>query len=168
MEKSECLSNLKSVNGTLAVTFNTPHFARSDLEEMSCLSCKDTDFFEMNVLRQFFINMNRVVPFRFVAYPEDRARDSETSFKRLHYHGVISSDNDAKFQAVAPRKYTQILKNVYSKFFHKIKMPATPIWIDLLDRNDPEKCYESYILKHYYPSKHLVSHNDFLLKSFTR
>lgn len=163
--KSEHLSFAKSINATLAVTFKTPKVALRPEDEPTCLTTKDTDFFEVYVLRQFFINMSRVVPFRFVAYPEDRAYDSDKSFRPLHYHAVVRSDNDAKFKAVAPRKYATSLRDAYAKVFGHVIMPSEPIWIDDIHRDDPENCYESYIFKHYCPSKHLVTNDDFLKKS---
>ena len=44
-------------------------------------------------------------------------------------------------------------------------MPIEPLWISKINHDDPEKSYDSYILKHYEPSKRLVTNEDFQLKS---
>ncbi len=165
--KNDYLAKVRSINATIAVTFKTPKVAvlsNQLLEVPSPLSARDTDFFEQEVLRLFYINMSRLVRFELVAYPEDRSKE-DNSFVPLHYHAVIRSENDAKFIAIAERKYAAVLESVYSKHFSKIIMPRKPLWISKINRDDPEKSYEAYILKHYDPSKHLVTNEDFDLKS---
>ena len=88
--KNEYLTKLRSLNATIAVTFKTPKVSVLSnllLEVPSPLSAKDTDFFEREVFRQFYINMSRLVRFEFTAYPEDR--DKENRFVPLHYHAAI-------------------------------------------------------------------------------
>jgi hypothetical protein len=161
--KSQYMAQITAINGTLVVTFKTPKIAVFANEEPTRLSTKDTDFFEQQVLRQFFINMSRVVKFQFAAYPEDQARDSQEKFCALHYHAVINSENDTKFKAIAGKKYASVL-NAYN-IFPKVIMPVEPIFIMQISRTDPEKSYEEYILKHYNPSIRLVTHKDFMKKS---
>ena len=165
--KENYLAKVRSINATIAVTFKTPKvsvLSNPLLEAPSPLSARDTDFFELSVLRLFWINMSRVVRFEFAAYPEDRKKDSN-SFVPLHYHAAIRSENDAKFLAVAPRKYAAVLESVYSKQFANILMPNEPLWISKINHDDPERSYTEYVLKHYSPSRRLVTHEDFQLKS---
>lgn len=162
--KNEYLEKAKSINASLVVTFKTPKVAVRLSDEPTRLSTKDTDFFEQEVLRQFFINMSRVVEFQFVAYPEDRAYDSDKTFVPLHYHAAVRSKNDAKFKAIAERKYTAALKTAYEKEFPRVVVPISSIFVETMNRDDPEKSYEEYILKHYDPSKRLVTHDDFMTK----
>ena len=166
--KNEYLTKLRSLNATIAVTFKTPKVSVLSnllLEVPSPLSAKDTDFFEREVFRQFYINMSRLVRFEFAAYPEDRSKE-DNSFVPLHYHAAIRSENDTKFLAVAPRKYAAVLESVYSKHFSNIIIPIEPLWISKINHADIEKDYELYVLKQYTPSKRLVTHEDFQLKSF--
>ena len=165
--KENYLAKVRSINATIVVTFKTPKvsvLSNPLLEAPSPLSARDTDFFELSVLRLFWINMSRVVRFEFAAYPEDRKKDSN-SFVPLHYHAAIRSENDAKFLAVAPRKYAAVLESVYSKHFSNIIMPIEPLWISKINHDDVEKDYDAYVLKQYTPSKSLVTHQDFQLKS---
>ena len=165
--KENYLAKVRSINATIVVTFKTPKvsvLSNTLLEAPSPLSARDTDFFELSVLRLFWINMSRVVRFEFAAYPEDRKKDSN-SFVPLHYHAAIRSENDAKFLAVAPRKYAAVLESVYSKHFSNIMMPIEPLWISKINHDDVEKDYELYVLKQYTPSRRLVTHEDFQLKS---
>jgi hypothetical protein len=165
--KNEYLTKLRSLNATIAVTFKTPKVSVLSnllLEVPSPLSAKDTDFFEREVFRQFYINMSRLVRFEFAAYPEDRSKE-DNSFVPLHYHAAIRSENDTKFLAVAPRKYAAVLESVYSKHFSNIIIPIEPLWISKINHDDIEKDYELYVLKQYTPSKRLVTHEDFQLKS---
>ena len=108
--------------------------------------------------------MSRLVRFEFAAYPEDRSKE-DNSFVPLHYHAAIRSENDTKFLAVAPRKYAAVLESVYSKHFSNIIIPIEPLWISKINHDDIEKDYELYMLKQYTPSKRLVTHEDFQLKS---
>ena len=165
--KNEYLTKVRSLNATIAVTFKTPKVSVLSnllLEVPSPLSAKDTDFFEREVFRQFYINMSRLVRFEFAAYPEDRSKE-DNSFVPLHYHAAIRSENDTKFLAVAPRKYAAVLESVYSKHFSNIIIPIEPLWISKINHDDIEKDYELYMLKQYTPSKRLVTHEDFQLKS---
>ena len=88
MTKQEKLDQFRKLHGTLKMTFMFPKVAPSRDEEQMPLTVKDVDFVETEVLRQFFINMQRVVDFKFVAYPEDRACDDARKFVGLHYHAV--------------------------------------------------------------------------------
>jgi hypothetical protein len=165
--KNDYLAKVRSINATIAVTFKTPKVAvlsNQLLEVPSPLSARDTDFFEQEVLRLFYINMSRLVRFELVAYPEDRSKE-DNSFVPLHYHAVIRSENDAKFIAIAERKYAAVLESVYSKHFSNIIIPIEPLWISKINHDDIEKDYELYVLKQYTPSKRLVTHEDFQLKS---
>ena len=165
--KENYLAKVRSINATIALTLKTPKVAVLGdllLEVPSPLTAKDTDFFDREVLRLFYINMSRVVRFEFAAYPEDKKKDSN-SFVPLHYHAAIRSENDAKFLAVAPRKYAAVLESVYSKQFANILMPIEPLWISKINHDDPERSYTEYVLKHYSPSRRLVTHEDFQLKS---
>ena len=128
--KEKYLAKVRSINATIAVTIKTPKVAVLGvllLEVPSPLSAKDTDFFEREVLRLFYINMSRVVRFDFAAYPEDRSKE-DNSFVPLHYHAAIRSENDAKFLAVAPRKYAAVLESVYSKQFANILRVIAESW----------------------------------------
>ena len=80
MTKQEKLDQFRKLHGTLKMTFMFPKVAPSRDEEQMPLTVKDVDFVETEVLRQFFINMQRVVDFEFVAYPEDRACDDARKF----------------------------------------------------------------------------------------
>ena len=165
--KNEYLTKLRSLNATIAVTFKTPKVSVLSnllLEVPSPLSAKDTDFFEREVFRQFYINMSRLVRFEFAAYPEDRSKE-DNSFVPLHYHAAIRSENDAKFLAIAQRKYAAVLENVYSKHFSNIIIPIETLWISKINHDDVEKDYDAYVLKQYTPSRRLVTHEDFQLKS---
>ena len=165
--KENYLAKVRSINATIALTLKTPKVAVLGdllLEVPSPLSAKDTDFFDREVLRLFYINMSRVVRFDFAAYPEDRSKE-DNSFVPLHYHAAIRSENDAKFLSVAPRKYAAVLDSVYSKHFSNIIMPIEPLWISKINHDDVEKDYDAYVLKQYTPSKRLVTHEDFQLKS---
>lgn len=164
MNKSNYLTTMKHVNGTLKLTFKFPKVSTLISEEPTRLSIKDTDFAETEVLRQFFINMNRVVPFQFVAYPEDRAFDDDKKFVGLHYHAVVRSENDAKFIAVAKRKYRAVLESAYQRQFANVVMPRDPLWVEHLSRDEPSS-YEDYCLKHYQPSIRLITDADFRSKS---
>jgi hypothetical protein len=161
------LKEIKNINATLAVTFKTPKISVLASDEPTRLSTKDTEFFEQNVLRMFYINMSRRVKFEFAAYPEDRTYNSDITSCPLHYHAVFKSKNDAKFKAIAKKKYVSALQYYNNKFWNVI-MPSDPIFISPITRDDPEKSYEEYILKHYYPSRCLVTHKDFMKKSTKR
>ena len=160
--KNEYLAKAKSINATLLVTFKTPKIAAYLSDEPTRMSTKDTDFFEQEVLRQFMINVSRVVSFIFAAYPEDR--DKKNNFVPLHYHAAVRSENDSKFKAIAEQKYRAALMCAYEKEFSHVVMPEKSIFIENICRDDPEKSYEAYMLKHYCPSKRLVTHDDFLRK----
>ena len=78
--KEKYLAKVRNINTTIAVTFKTPKVAVLSnllLEVPSPLSAKDTDFFEREVFRLFFINMSRVVRFQFAAYPERLNRNDD-------------------------------------------------------------------------------------------
>ena len=150
---------MTDLNATLKVTFKLPRLARSKDEPPSKLSVKDCDFVETEVLRQFFINTQRIVDFDFFAYPEDQYKGNEYSFVGLHYHAVVRSKNNAKFIAVALRKYKAVLRNSFQQFQTDFVMPNNPLYIEYLDKCGPQEAdlYEQYCLKQYCPSKCLVS-----------
>ena len=123
--KENYLAKVRSINATIALTLKTPKVSVLSnllLELPSPLTTKDTDFFDREVLRLFYINMSRAVRFDFAAYPEDRSKE-DNSFVPLHYHAAVRSENDAKFLAIAERKYAAVLESVYSKHFANILMP---------------------------------------------
>ena len=161
---------MTELNATLKVTFKLPLVARSTTEAPSRMSVKDVDFVETEILRQFFINTQRIVDFEFFAYPEDKAKDDQNRFVGLHYHAVVCSENDAKFIAVAPKKYEAVLHNRFTQFQTDFVMPKEPLFIaplsklsnadDLLEADS----YEQYCLKHYQPSLPLVSSTSCRIK----
>jgi hypothetical protein len=68
--KEKYLAKVRSINATIALTLKTPKVAVLSnllLEVPSPLSAKDTDFFDREVFRLFYINMSRVVRFQFAA-----------------------------------------------------------------------------------------------------
>ena len=164
------LQQMTELNATLKVTFKLPLLARSKTEAPSRMSVKDVDFVETEILRQFFINTQRIVDFEFFAYPEDKAKDDQNRFVGLHYHAVLISENDAKFIAVAPKKYEAVLHNRFTQFQTDFVMPKEPLFIaplsklsnadDLLEADS----YEQYCLKHYQPSLPLVSSTSYRIK----
>lgn len=164
------LQQMTELNATLKVTFKLPLVARSKTEAPSRMSVKDVDFVETEILRQFFINTQRIVDFEFFAYPEDKAKDDQNRFVGLHFHAVVRSENDAKFIAVAPKKYEAVLHNRFTQFQTDFVMPKEPLFIaplskfsnadDLLEADS----YEQYCLKQYDPSKSLVSSATFCMK----
>lgn len=164
------LQQMTDLNSTLKVTFKLPLVARSKTEAPSRLSVKDVDFVETEILRQFFINTQRVVDFEFFAYPEDKAKDDENRFIGLHYHAVVRSENDSKFIAVAPKKYEAVLRTRFKQLQTDFVMPKEPLFIaplskvsnadDLLEADT----YEQYCLKHYEPSLSLVSSASYRIK----
>lgn len=167
MTKQRMLQQMTDLNATLKVTFKLPKVARRKSEAPSRLSIKDTDFVETEVLRQFFINMQRIVSFEFFAYPEDKAKDDENNFVGLHYHAVVRSENDAKFIAVAPKKYDAVLRSRFEQFQTAFVMPRDPLFIAPLSKADDLQeadAYEQYCLKHYDPSKSLVSSATYSMK----
>lgn len=161
---------MTELNATLKVTFKLPLVARRKNEAPSRLSVKDVDFIETEILRQFFINTQRIVDFDFYAYAEDKAKDDDQNFVGLHYHAVVRSENDAKFIAVAPKKYEAVLRNRFEQFQTDFVMPKEPLFIaplsklsnadDLLEADS----YEQYCLKHYQPSLPLVSSTSYRIK----
>lgn len=161
---------MTALNSTLKVTFKLPLVAQSKTEAPSRLSVKDVDFVETEILRQFFINTQRVVDFEFFAYPEDKAKDDENRFIGLHYHAVVRSENDSKFIAVAPKKYEAVLRTRFKQLQTDFVMPKEPLFIaplskvsnadDLLEADT----YEQYCLKHYEPSLPLVSSASYRIK----
>ena len=164
------LQQMTALNSTLKVTFKLPLVAQSKTEAPSRLSVKDVDFVETEILRQFFINTQRVVDFEFFAYPEDKAKDDENRFIGLHYHAVVRSENDSKFIAVAPKKYEAVLRTRFKQLQTDFVMPKEPLFIaplskvsnadDLLEADT----YEQYCLKHYEPSLPLVSSASYRIK----
>lgn len=170
MIKQRMLQQMTELNATLKVTFKLPLLARSKTEAPSRMSVKDVDFVETEILRQFFINTQRIVDFEFFAYPEDKAKDDQNRFVGLHYHAVLISENDAKFIAVAPKKYEAVLHNRFTQFQTDFVMPKEPLFIaplsklsnadDLLEADS----YEQYCLKHYQPSLPLVSSTSYRIK----
>ena len=165
--KEKYLRQMIALNATLKVTFKLPLVARSKDDEPTRLSVKDVDFVETEILRQFFINMQRVVDFEFFAYPEDKAKDSVKTFVGLHYHGVVRSENDAKFIAASPKKYEAVLHNRFKQFQTDFIMPAKPLFIEPLNKTSDlheANTYEQYCLKHYCPSLSLVSSAAFRIK----
>lgn len=80
MTKQRMLQQMIDLNATLKVTFKLPLVARKKTEAPSRLSVNDVDFVETEILRQFFINTQRIVDFEFFAYPEDKAKDDESRF----------------------------------------------------------------------------------------
>lgn len=157
------LQQMTNLNATLKVTFKLPLVARSTTEAPSRLSVKDVDFVETEILRQFFINTQRIVDFEFFAYPEDKAKDDQNRFVGLHYHAVVRSDNDAKFIAVAPKKYEAVLRTRFIQLQKDFVMPKEPLFIAVLSKLSNADAlleadtYEQYCLKHYEPSLSLVS-----------
>ena len=171
MNKELMLKEMTDLNATLKVTFKLPLLARSKSEAPSRLSVKDTDFIETEVLRQFFIHTQRIVDFEFFAYPEDKAKDDENNFVGLHYHAVVRSENDAKFIAVAPKKYDAVLRNRFEQFQTDFVMPRNPLFIAPLSKSNELQddlleadAYEQYCLKQYEPSKSLVSSAAYRMK----
>jgi hypothetical protein len=170
MTKQQMLQQMTELNATLKVTFKLPLVARRKNEAPSRLSVKDVDFIETEILRQFFINTQRIVDFDFYAYAEDKAKDDDQNFVGLHYHAVVRSENDAKFIAVAPKKYEAVLRNRFEQFQTDFVMPKEPLFIaplskvsnsdDLLEADS----YEQYCLKHYEPSLSLVSSTSYRIK----
>jgi len=170
MTKQRMLQQMTALNSTLKVTFKLPLVAQSKTEAPSRLSVKDVDFVETEILRQFFINTQRVVDFEFFAYPEDKAKDDENRFIGLHYHAVVRSENDSKFIAVAPKKYEAVLRTRFKQLQTDFVMPKEPLFIaplskvsnadDLLEADT----YEQYCLKHYEPSLPLVSSASYRIK----
>ena len=163
MMKQRMLTEMTDLNASLKVTFKLPLLARSKSEAPSRMSIKDTDFIETEVLRQFFINTQRIVDFDFYAYPEDKTKDDDQNFVGLHYHAVVRSENDAKFIAVAPKKYETVLRNRFTQFQTDFIMPKEPLFIAPLSKTNnaddllEADTYEQYCLKHYEPSLSLVS-----------
>ena len=163
MNKELMLKQMTDLNATLKVTFKFPIVARRKSEAPSRLSVKDVDFVETEILRQFFINTQRIVDFDFYAYPEDKTKDDDQNFVGLHYHAVVRSENDAKFIAVAPKKYETVLRNRFTQFQTDFIMPKEPLFIaPLIKTNNADDLleadtYEQYCLKHYEPSLSLVS-----------
>ena len=131
---------------------------------------KNVDFVETEILRQFFINMQRIVDFDFYAYPEDKAKDDDQNFVGLHYHAVVRSKNDAKFIAVAPKKYETVLRNRFTQFQTDFIIPKEPLFIASLSKTNnaddllEADTYEQYCLKHYEPSLSLVDSASYRLK----
>lgn len=170
MTKQRLLQQMTDLNATLKVTFKLPLVARKKTEAPSRLSVKDVDFIETEILRQFFINTQRIVDFEFFAYPEDKAKDNENRFVGLHYHAVVRSENDAKFIAVAPKKYEAVLRTRFTQLQTDFVIPKEPLFIaplskvsnayDLLEADT----YEQYCLKHYEPSLSLVSSASYRIK----
>lgn len=149
------------LDATLKVTFKLPRVAFQSLETPTRLSMKDTDFVETEILRMFYINVSRVVPFQFYAYPEDRAYNDENNFVGLHYHAIVKSENDAKFIKIAEAKYRKILVNRFSQYA-SYSLPNVCLHIEPLvssaEAEADQNAYESYCLKQYCPNtKRLVS-----------
>ena len=150
MTKQLILQKMTDLNATLKVTFKLPLVARSKSEAPSRLSVKDVDFVETEILRQFFINTQRIVDFDFYAYAEDKAKDDDQNFVGLHYHAV--------------------LRNRFTQFQTDFVMPKQPLFIaplskvsnadDLLEADT----YEQYCLKHFEPSLSLVSSASYRIK----
>ena len=152
--KKEILDRLIEFNGEIQMTLKSPKLT-------PLFSVKDVDFFETEILRQFYINTRRVVDFEMLAYPEDR--DKNNNFVPLHYHAVVKTNNYRKFIKVAPKKYRQVLisKLRYRPLF---ALPTKPIWFADINREleltNPYR-YEEYILKHYDYSTRLVDSKNF-------
>ena len=152
--KQNIFDKLKQFDATHLITFKLP---RCDYR----FSLKDTDEYETEVLRQFCINMSRVVQFEMLAYPEDK--DANGNFVGLHYHAVVKTKNDGKFFKVAPRKYKSVLSYYPKKYLAAI-LPKEPFYYDIIDREKeltaPHQ-YEEYILKNYEYSTRLVDSKEF-------
>ena len=147
--KQNILDKFIDFDATHLITFKLP---RCDYR----FSLKDTDEFETEVLRQFYINMKRVVDFEFLAYPEDK--DANGNFVGLHYHAVVKTKNDGKFFKIAPRKYKNVL-SFYTNKYRGTNMPKEPFYYDIIDREKELTAthqYEEYILKNYQYSTRLV------------
>ncbi len=128
---------------------------------MPAFSLKDTDWFETEIIRQFYINTNRIVDFEMLAYPEDTNKGRR--FVGLHYHAVVKTNNKKKFCKVASRKYQSILQKV-KVHDSQARIQKEPLWVDMISREmeltDPFK-YEEYILKNYDYSTRLVDSSVF-------
>ena len=167
MKKAEILQKMIDLDATLKVTFKLPKAAFQSLETPTRLSMKDTDFVETEILRMFYINVSRVVPFQFYAYPEDRAYNNENNFVGLHYHAIVKSKNDAKFIKIAEAKYRRILVNKFSQFA-SYSLPKSCFYIEPLvsaaEAEADQNAYESYCLKQYCPTtKRLISNATYSL-----
>lgn len=161
LSKDECLEYFINLDGTIKATFSAPKVGYYTYDRPSLLSCNDCDFFEMEVLRKFYINMSRVVEFEFVAYPESFKRDDEKVPVGLHYHAVIKSENDSKFLKVAPRKFQNVLKSAYPAHLCQ-SMPNNALWLEPLDdKNFEPRSYENYCIKQYEADKRIVLSDDF-------
>lgn len=165
MKKADLVKKMIDLDATLKVTFNLPKSAFRSLETPTRLSMRDTDFVETEILRQFYINVSRVIPFEFYAYPEDCAKNDENKFVGLHYHAVLKSKNDAKFIKIAEAKYRKILVNKFSQFA-SYSLPNNCLYIEPLvsaaEAEADQNAYEAYCLKQYCPNtKRLVSGADF-------
>ena len=157
------LKKMTDLKATLKITFKTPKVSALSAETPTRLSTKDCDFFEREILRLFFINVSRVVDFEFCAYAEDRAYDDDKKFVGLHYHAVARSRNDSKFIAIAEEKYRKVIESAFKN--KEIVMQNKLLFIEKLESRLDES-YEDYCLKHYCPSRSLVTDLDFRRKSF--
>ncbi|MDA9823548.1 hypothetical protein N9C56_13815 [Paracoccaceae bacterium] len=152
--REDILGQLIDFDGDIQMTLKAPKI-------MPAFSLKDTDWFETEIIRQFYININRVVNFEMLAYPEDKNKGRK--FVGLHYHAVVKTNNKKKFCKVASRKYQSILQKV--KLQHAgLRIQREPLWVGMIIREmeltDPYK-YEEYILKNYDYSIRLVDTSAF-------
>lgn len=161
--KEDHLKAMKDLNATIKLTFKSPKVSTNIDKEFCPMGIQDTDFFEQEILRQFFINMNRVVKFDFAAYPEDRVYDNDKKFTPLHYHAVAKTENDKKFIKIAAKKYAAVVRSKCQQHFSNFIMPIDPLYIEVLNRNEPTS-YEEYCLKHYRPEVRLLTNDDFKTK----
>lgn len=178
MSQSQHLKTMKDLNPTLKVVFKSPLILSErdamldENAEPKMMTMRDTDFFETEILRQFFINMSRVVKFQFAAYPEELTNENRKV--ALHYHAVVRSQNDKKFIKVAPRKYTAVLHAKCKEHFVDYRFPKKPtsenpfpmMFVEYLNDVffEPDQSYEEYSLRHYSPDMRLITHKDFSIK----
>ena len=152
--REDILNQLIDFDGDIKMTLKAPKI-------MPAFSLKDTDWFETEIIRQFYINTNRIVDFEMLAYPEDTNKGRR--FVGLHYHAVVKTNNKKKFCKVASRKYQSILQKV-KVHDSQARIQKEPLWVNMISREmeltDPFK-YEEYILKNYDYSTRLVDSSVF-------
>ena len=164
--REKIFDQLIAFNGTHKITLKCPKIPMRYDQPPSRLSILDHDWFTRDFIRQFYINTNRVAKFEMLLLPEDR--DINGNFIGLHYHGVVKSNNIAKFHKVAWKKYRNVLETLRSKYKGKIYFPNhNLVWFEKLDRHmdmTDRNQYENYILKHFIDTDYLVNSMDFLVK----
>jgi hypothetical protein len=101
----------------------------------------DTDEAE-DLIRDWYLRTNKIVPFKFFAFPEVLEKERRTRTP-LHYHALFDPTNPQKFMRIAQQKWSNLLRHRLPNAMHRHE----PLWLEWIDRARIESP-EAYCLKH--------------------